>query len=131
MVVYRSIDIENAIRQALSDHMTTYCRPLPANFTLPNILVSAVGGQTISSSSGRGKIDTFTVVLDSRAETEAESMTNLRTAIAILDEYKDSGISYSRTNVLYSWGEDPARPDIAMCSATVQVTAHREQVVIN
>lgn len=131
IIAYRSIDIENAVRLALSDRMTAYCRPLPADYALPNILISSVGGQTVSSSSGKGKIDTFTIVIDSRANTEEEAMTCLRNALAVLDECKDSGFSYVKVNALYSWGNDPVRPDIAMCSATVQITAHREQVVIN
>ena len=64
MKIKRSVDIEDEVRIALSDHFTAYCRPLPADYMLPNILVTQVGG------SDRSDIDTFEVVLDARAETE-------------------------------------------------------------
>ena len=53
MIIERSIDIEDAVRQALADHLTAYCRPLPRDYRRPCILVSKVGG------TDRDKIDTF------------------------------------------------------------------------
>ena len=66
MIINKSIDIENEVRLALTDYLTAYCRPLPADYALPNILITQVGGTDAS------KIDTFGVVLDSRAMTEAD-----------------------------------------------------------
>lgn len=131
MVINRSIDIENAVRVVLSEYMTAYCRPLPAEYSLPNVLVTATGGDTASTSSGKGKVDTFMVVLDARAETEAEAMECIRNAVAILETAgRYGGVSHAEVNSLYSWGVDPVRPDLAMCSATLMVTAHRETVTI-
>ena len=46
MKIDRSIDVEEEIRVALNDYIKTYVRPLPANFEVPSILVTAVGGST-------------------------------------------------------------------------------------
>lgn len=131
MVINRSIDIEDAVRSVLSEHMTAYCRPLPAGYPLPNILVTATGGDTQATSSGKGKVDTFMVVLDARAEEEAAAMECIRNAVAVLETAgKSDGISHIEVNSLYSWGADPVRPDLAMCSATLMVTAHRETITL-
>ena len=66
MTINKSVDIENEVRNALISYQTVYCRPLPAEYDLPNILVTQVGGTDSQT------IDTFEVVLDSRAEVEAE-----------------------------------------------------------
>ena len=63
MNIKRSIDIEDEIREALLPYLAAYCRPLPKEYTLPNILVSQVGGADAD------QIDTFELVLDSRAKT--------------------------------------------------------------
>ena len=39
MKINKSIDIEDEIRSALSEYQTVYCRPLPAEYGLPHILV--------------------------------------------------------------------------------------------
>ena len=132
MEIYRSIDIEDAVRIALSEYQTVYCAPLPAEYDLPNILVTATGGSSASTATGRGKIDTFMIVLDARAETEGEAMEYLRNAVALLEATgRTAGISHVETNSLYSWGTDPVRPDLAMCSATLMVAAHREINILN
>lgn len=123
MEIERSIDIEDAVRIALAGHLTVYCRPLPASYGLPHILVTQVGG------SDTNKIDTFQVTLDARAETEAEALEYLRNAIGILK--KGSGeIRYARVNSSGSWGVDPVRPDLAMCSARLEIVAHLETTTI-
>ncbi len=131
MEIYRSIDIEDAVRGVLSEHQTAYCAPLPADYDLPNILIQATGGDSASTASGRGKVDTFVVVIDARAETEDEAFSYLRTAVALLEaSLGQEGIAHVGVNSLYSWGSDPVRPDLALCSATLTVTAHREKVEI-
>ena len=130
MTINRSIDIEEAIRLALSPYMTAYCAPLPASFSTPNILVTMIGGDSEKTSAGKGKVDSFMVTLDARAETEEEALTCLRNAVAILEVEHSTGISYIEINSLYSWGADPVRPDLAMCSATLLVRAHRETVTL-
>ena len=124
MRIERSIDIEDAVRQALADHLTAYCRPLPKDYQLPCILVSKVGG------TDRDKIDTFEVVLDSRAATEYEADLTLRNAIGILKAVDDTAIRYVTVNSSGSWGSDPVRPDLAMCSARLRIVAHIEHATI-
>lgn len=124
MRIERSIDIEDSVRLALSDYLTAYCRPLPKDYTLPCILVSKVGG------SDRDKIDTFEVVLDARAATEYEADLTLRNAIGILKAVDNTAIRYVSVNSSGSWGSDPARPDLAMCSARLRIVAHIEHAII-
>lgn len=122
MIVNKSIDIEDEVRTALAPYMTAYCRPLPADYTLPNILITQVGGTDSQT------IDTFEVVLDARAKLEAEAFDCLRTAIAILKttaKEQTTALRYVTVNSSGSWGTDPVRPDLAMCSARLAIVAHQ------
>ena len=122
MIIDKSIDIENEIRQALDPYLTAYCRPLPAEYSLPNILVTQVGGTTSQT------IDTFGVVLDARAATEAEALDTLCKAVGILKaqaKAQTTALRYISVNSTGSWGNDPVRPDLAMCSARIDVVAHQ------
>lgn len=128
MEIQRSIDIEDVVRGILAAHQTAYCRPLPKDFALPNTLVSQVGG------SDTNQVDAFEIVLDARAESEAEALLTLRNAVGILRQaVKDQStpINHIKVNSSGSWGSDPVRPDLAMCSARIRVTAHFETVTIN
>ena len=123
MIINVSIDIEDEIRQALNLYQTVYVRPLPAEYDLPHILVSQVGGTTSQT------IDTFAVVLDARARTEAEALEYLNTAIGLLKQVakeQTSEIRHVTVNTSGSWGADPVRPDLAMCSARLDVVAHQQ-----
>lgn len=123
-----SIDIEDIIRRALSSHMTAYCRPLPKNFSLPSILVQKVGG------SDDATIDSFEVVLDSRADTEAVADETLRKAIGILKAVaglQTTELCHVSVNSSGSWGVDPVRPELAMCSARLTVVAHQTKVEVS
>lgn len=116
-----SIDVEDAVRLTLSDYVTTYCRPLPKDFALPCILVTRTGGTDADT------IDQMMITLDSRAKTEAEADRILRTAIGILKAsaaLHTTPIKHITVNSSGSWGVDPVRPDICMCSATIEVVAH-------
>ena len=127
MKIKRSIDIENEIRVGLSDYLTAYCRPLPAEYTLPNILITQVGGADAND------IDTFDVVLDARAETEAAASETLRTAIGVLKavaKNQTTAIRYVEVNTSGSWGTDPVRPDLALCTARIRVVAHLENLEV-
>lgn len=127
MRISRSIDIEDEVRQALSPHLTTYCRPLPKNFATPSILVTQVSGSDVDT------IDAFDVVLDARAKTEARASEYLRTAIGILREVAKMQTTQIRNIAVNSsgaWGIDPVRPELAMCSARIRVIAHLENVEV-
>ena len=122
MTINKSIDIENEVRNALISFQTVYCRPLPAEYDLPHILVTQVGG------TGSQTIDTFEVVLDSRAEVEADAIDYLNTAIAVLKataREQTTAIRHVTVNSSGSWGNDPVRPDLAMCSARLAIVAHQ------
>jgi len=122
MIINKSIDIEDEIRQALDPYLTAYCRPLPAEYSVPHILITQVGGtenQTIS---------TFEVVLDARAELEASALDYLNTAIGVLKQVareQTTAIRHVVVNSSGSWGVDPVRPDLTMCSARLEVVAHQ------
>jgi hypothetical protein len=127
MNILRPVDIENEIRLALKDYITIYCRPLPAGFATPSILVTATGGNTADT------IDTFTVVLDARAETDAEAYDLLSTTIGLLENQTAQQVGALRSvniNSLARWGTDPARPDLKLATATVLMTAHREPFTV-
>ena len=127
MEILRSIDIEDEVRKALTGHVTAYCRPLPKAPTFPCILVSKVGGNDSD------KIDTFEVVLDSRAADEASADLLLRTAIGVLKKVaaeQTTALRYVTVNNSGSWGVDPVRPDLAMCSARLSITAHLKKVEV-
>lgn len=128
MNIQRSIDVEEEIRKNLTEYIKTYVRPLPENFEVPSILVSAVGGTE------RNDISTFEVVLDSRADIEETALLNLRNAIGIIKEIaksQDTALRYVALNTMSSWGKDPVRPELAMCSARIRVVAHLENVEVN
>ena len=122
MTINKSVDIENEVRNALISYQTVYCRPLPAEYDLPHILVTQVGGTDSQT------IDTFEVVLDSRAEVEADAIDYLNTAIAILKsvaKQQTTALRHVTVNTSGSWGADPVRPDLAMCSARLAIVAHQ------
>ena len=126
--IERSYDIENEIRNVLSPYLTCYCRPLPEKFKIPSVLVTQTGGTDLDH------IDSVTVVLDSRAEHEAEALETLRNALGIIRKaVKDQTSALRHLEVISSgsWGADPVRPDLAMCSATVQFVAHLENTTIS
>ena len=116
ITIERSIDIEEAIREYLSDYFTVYVRPLPKEHTLPNLLITQVGGTESD------KIDTFAVVLDARAETDADALDLINDAIGVL---KQSEIGWITTTSLSSWGSDPVRPDLRLCTARLNITTHK------
>lgn len=121
-------DIEDEIRLALKDYLTIYCRPLPDNFTVPSLLVRATGGQSENT------IDTFQVVIDARAKTDAEASELIRKALGVLEAQTASQTGALRNitvNSMANWGSDPVRPDLKLCTMTVLVTAHRESLTIN
>lgn len=121
MDIKLSIDIEDEVRKALSPFLQSYCRPLPKELITPSISVTVVGG------SDANDIDTFEVTLDSRAKEEADAYELLRRAIGILKAVareQTTAIRHITVNSSGSWGNDPVRPDLAMCSARLQITTH-------
>ena len=126
MNILRPVDIEREVRLALADHMQAYIRPLPATYTLPNILITATGGASSNT------IDTFQVTLDARGETDADAYDLLRNALGVLQqgESQSGALRNVSINSLARWGNDPVRPDLKLCTATVLITAHREPATI-
>lgn len=127
MNILKSIDIEDETRIALKDYVTVYVRPLPENFTVPSLLVEQMGGSSANT------IDGFLLRLSSRAKTDAEANDLIRTALAVLEAQSQAQfgkLRYSTENSLASWGSDPVRPDLKLCTATVQVFAHKEPLTI-
>ena len=122
MNILKPVDIEEEIRLALKDYLTAYVRPLPKNYTLPYVLITATGGSTSNT------VDTFTVTLDAKAETDAEAYDLLTTALGVLETQaaeQFGALRHAIINSLARWGTDPVRPDLKLCTATVLVTAHR------
>ncbi len=121
MTINLPIDIEDEIRKALAPYLTAYCRPLPKTFNLPSILVSKSGG------GDEDTINQFIVVIDSRAKTEAEADEYLRKAIGVLKKQaalQTTALRHITVNSSGSWGSDPVRPELAMCTATLECIAH-------
>ena len=128
MIIDRSIDIEYEVAQALNaTGITAYTRPLPENFVTPSILVTQVGG------SERDTIDQFDVVLDSRATEDYDATLILNNAIGVLRKVvkeQSTALRYIEVVSSGSWGNDPVRPDLAMRSARLRLTAHLETTEI-
>lgn len=128
MNILVSNDIEYEVQKALADYFTIYCRPLPKDYTLPNLLVTQVGGNDTNT------IDFYEVVIDSRAETEGEANEYLRKAIGTLKEIvknQSTVMRSMRVNTSANWGNDPVRPDLALCSARIEIWAHLDKETIN
>lgn len=128
ITIKRSVDIEDEVRLALKDHITAYCRPLPANFTTPCILITQVGGSVQD-----GQIDASDVTLDARATNAAAANETLRNALGILRKAagdQTTAIRHVEVNSSGSWGNDPVRPDLSMYSARIRVWAHLESKTI-
>ena len=127
MQIQTSVDIEYEVQKILDSFLTVYCRPLPADFTTPCILVTQVGG------SDRDTIDNFQIVLDSRAQRASQAIALLNKAVGVLRKVSRESttpVRHIQVTSSGSWGVDPARPDIAMCSARLSVTAHLENTTI-
>ena len=125
--ITRSVDIENEVRNALKSYMTAYCRPLPAGFSIPSVLITQVGGADAN------QIDTFEVTLDARAADEATANETLRNAIGLLRKAageQTTAIRHIEVNSSGNWGTDPVRPDLSMYSARIRVVAHLENATI-
>lgn len=128
MNILRPIDIEDEIRLALNDHFTTYVRPLPEKYTLPNLLITATGGTS------KDTIDTFIVTIDARGETDASAYITLSNALGVLEKkanMQSGNLRNVAINSLTRWGNDPVRPDLKLCTGTVVVTCHRESFDIS
>ena len=127
MKIYRTIDIEDEVRKALKDYFTIYCRPLPENFATPSLLVTLVGGTDTNS------IDGCDVVLDARSKSNAEAMNLMLDAVATLKAVainQNTNLRYVDINSIGSWGTDPMRPDLALCSARLRIYTHKIEKII-
>ena len=123
MNINRQIDIEDEIRLALKDYFEVYCRPLPEKYGLPNVLVEQTGGTSANT------IDSFQIKLSVRAKTDAEALETMRDVLGVLEyqaEHQFGALRHISVNSIASWGSDPARPDLKLCTMTALVIAHRE-----
>lgn len=128
MKIERSIDVEEEIRSALNDYIKSYVRPLPADFAVPSILITAVGGTRSN------KVNEFSVTLDSRADEDATALENLRNATGLvisIAKSQKTKLRFAEVTNECSWGKDPVRPELAMCTARLRVIAHIETVEVN
>lgn len=114
----RSIDIEDELRKVLAVYFTAYVDPLPKAYSVPFVRITSAGG------SEANQIDTFTVVLEGYAETDAEACELARNAVGIL---KDAPMFYVRENTKATRFADPLRPDLCRYRSTLLVTAHQEE----
>lgn len=117
----RSVDIEDEVRQVLGVYYTSYCDPLPKNYSLPFVRVTTAGG------SEANQIDTFTVVIEGYADNDAEACEITRNAVGILREWK---YWYTRENTKATRFQDPLRPDLCRYRTTLLITAHQEDFTI-
>ncbi len=126
ITINRSVDIEDAVRLALSPHMTAYCNPLPASFSVPCIRVSGAGGST------KDTIDSFVVALEGYADNDAEACEITRNAVGVLKyaSATDPTIRYVEENTHAQLFNDPLRPDLSRYRTTVIVVAHIEETTI-
>lgn len=125
------IDFEDEIRKILGGEITAYCKPLPKNFSLPNVLVTQVGGRTEYTWAGLGVIDAADITLDSRAETDEDALSTLRMAIGCLEEAvatQTTPLITATVNTVSSTINDPVRPDLKMCTARFLVRARRTEI---
>ena len=128
MKINKSIDVEEEIRASLNDYIKAYVRPLPKALEVPSIAITAVGG------TDENTIDYFDVTLDSRAEEDATALDNLHTAVGIviaIAKSQTTKLRFATVNSLGSWGRDPIRPDLAMCTARLRVIAHIETLEVS
>ena len=69
-----------------------------------------------------------------RQAVHRQALEYLRNAVGILKARagsSDTPIRFVTVNSSGSWGMDPVREDLAMCSARLEVVAHLENVTIN
>ena len=128
MIIERIIDIEEEIRAALTEYIQSYVKPLPKDFIVPSIEITSVGGTE------NNEINIFDVTFDSRAADEYTAQLNLRNAIGIIEaiaENQTTAVRHVSVNTLATWGRDPVRPELAMCTARLKVVAHKETVEVN
>ncbi len=122
------IDIEDECRLALKPYFPNVdAGDLPEHFDLPHLRVRQTGGGTANS------IDSFNVTIDSRALTDVEALDQMRKAQGVLEEQckmQFGALRYIIINRLASWGSDPVRPDLKLCTLTATITAHRESLEI-
>ena len=123
MKISKPVDIENEIRLALAEYFEVYCRPLPEKYGLPNVLVEQTGGSSSNT------IDSFQIKLSVRAKTDAEAIDTMHKVLGVLEyqtEHQVGALRHISVNSMASWGNDPVRSDLKLCTMTALVIAHRE-----
>lgn len=127
MNINRQIDIEDEIRLALKDYFEVYCHTLPKDYGLPNVVVDQTGGNSSNT------IDSFQIKISVRAKNDADAMDTMRNVLGVLErqtEQQFGALRHIAVNSMASWGSDPVRPDLRLCTMTAIVIAHRENYEI-
>lgn len=123
MKIEKSIDIEDAVREALEPYMSEkiYVHELPKKLKTPCVRVMRTGGTR------KNGIDVHMIALQYRAKTDAEAELLANTTNAIFEAVVKQGDTPLRACELIShgnWGADPSRPDLAMRQAAYNVATH-------
>lgn len=122
------IDIEDECRLALKPYFPNVdAGDLSDDFKVPHLRVRMTGGGTADT------IDKFNITLDARANTDAEANDLIRKAQGVLEyqcKAQFGALRHIDINSLASWGSDPVRPDLKLCTLTATITAHRETLEI-
>lgn len=122
------IDIEDEVRKALKPYFPYVdAGDLPSNFKTPHLRVRQTGGNTENT------VDRFNVTIDARGKTDFEAYDLIRKAQGVLEKQcqeQFGALRYVEINTLASWGSDPVRQDLKLCTLTATITAHRESLEI-
>lgn len=122
------IDIENECRLALKPYFPNVdAGDLPEVLNVPHLRIRMTGGGTSDT------IDRFNITLDARDLTDEKALTLIRKAQGVLEyqcKAQFGALRHIDINSLASWGSDPVRPDLKLCTLTATITAHRESLEI-
>lgn len=122
------IDIEDECRLALNPYFpNVVAGDLPPTFNTPILRIRQTGGGTANT------IDKFNITLDARATTDVGAYDLIRKAQGVLEaqcKAQFGALRHIDINSLASWGSDPVRPDLKLCTLTATITAHRESLEI-
>ena len=127
MEIRKSVDIEDEVRIILSKKYTVYCPPLPADYSVPFLFVTATGGSEAST------IDTFSVALEAYSDSYAGANELIREAVGYLKAKvaeQGSVVAYVVENTKPALYQDPVRPDLMRYRTTLRIWCHQKKISI-